>query len=75
MKTTQTLRSLTFNGVLGSTGAPILVQDNIPAGPIMDGTPQEDLDLIAHSAERTWWLRIPTHTGWLEIDFKKYFKN
>ena len=30
--------------------------------------------LITHSAERTWWLRIPTHTGWLEIDFKNYFK-
>ena len=31
--------------------------------------------IITHTAERNWWLRIPTHTGWLEIDFKKCFKN
>lgn len=30
--------------------------------------------VITHSAERMWWLRIPTHTGWLKIDFKEYFK-
>ena len=29
--------------------------------------------LITHAAERKWWFRIPTHTGWLEIDLKKYF--
>ncbi|MDX8339041.1 C45 family autoproteolytic acyltransferase/hydrolase [Draconibacterium sp. IB214405] len=30
--------------------------------------------IITHSAELKWWVRIPTFTGWLEIDFKKYFK-
>jgi hypothetical protein len=30
--------------------------------------------IINHSAERKWWVRIPTHSGWMEIDFKKYFK-
>lgn len=30
--------------------------------------------IITHSAERTWWIRIPTETGWLEVDFRKYFK-
>ena len=24
--------------------------------------------LISHSAERKWRLRIPTHSGWMEID-------
>jgi hypothetical protein len=24
--------------------------------------------LITHSAERKWRLRIPTHSGWMEID-------
>ncbi|MEL7116789.1 MAG: C45 family autoproteolytic acyltransferase/hydrolase, partial [Pseudomonadota bacterium] len=28
---------------------------------------------ITHAAERKWWLRVPTHSGWMEIDFKKYF--
>ena len=30
--------------------------------------------IINHAAERKWWVRIPTHSGWMEIDFKKYFK-
>jgi len=31
--------------------------------------------LITHAAERKWWFRIPTHTGWLEIDLRNYFTN
>lgn len=30
--------------------------------------------LITHSAEPKWWVRIPTYTGWLEIDLKRFFK-
>ena len=26
-----------------------------------------------HWAERTWWLRIPTHTGWMKVDFREHF--
>lgn len=31
--------------------------------------------IITHSSELKWWVRIPTHSGWMEIDFKKYFRN
>lgn len=31
--------------------------------------------MITHSAELKWWVRVPTHSGWMEVGFKKYFKN
>ena len=49
-----------------------------PAGGAAGGAEGGDvtvLQVITHAAERTWWLRIPTHTGWLKVDFREYFDN
>lgn len=31
--------------------------------------------VVTKPADRTVWWRIPTHSGWMEIDLRKYFTN
>lgn len=66
-----------FNPDGSLTGTGFSVFELVEAAPAGGGDESGDVtmyQLITHSAERTWWLRIPTHTGWLKIDFKKHFK-
>ena len=63
------------DGSLTGTGFSVFeMVENTPSGGGAESGDVTMYQLITHSAGRTWWLRVPTHTGWLEIDLKKYFK-
>ena len=62
------------DGTLTETGFSVFEPANDPsAGGGGESGDVTMYQLITHAAERKWWFRIPTHTGWLEIDLKKYF--
>jgi len=63
------------DGTLTGTGFSVFEPANDPsAGKGGESGDVTMYQIITHSAERKWWVRIPTHTGWLEIDFKQYFR-
>jgi hypothetical protein len=30
--------------------------------------------VITHAVDLKWWVRIPTFSGWMEFDLKRYFQ-
>lgn len=63
------------DGSLTGTGFTVFeLAENTPTGGGAESGDVTMYQLITHSAKRVWWLRVPTHTGWLKIDLKKYFK-
>lgn len=73
----QAMNALLFkeDGNLTESGFSVFEPVNDPLA--SDGGEGGDVtvyQIINHSSERKWWVRIPTHSGWMEIDFKKYFK-
>jgi len=62
------------DGTLTGTGFTVFEHGQIGSAGGDEGADVTMIQVISQPAERKWWIRVPTHTGWMEIDLKKYFK-